>query len=47
MVAEKIGQALREEYENGSSINELAAKVSKSLGDDVKVVSFVRFSFGE
>ncbi|MBM6988662.1 translation elongation factor Ts [Parafannyhessea umbonata] len=33
--------------ESGVTINELAAKVSKSLGDDVKVVSFVRFSFGE
>ena len=33
--------------ESGTTINELAAKVSKSAGDDVKVVSFVRFSFGE
>ena len=33
--------------ESGTTINELAAKVSKSTGDDVKVVSFVRFSFGE
>ena len=33
--------------ESGSTINELAAKVSKAAGDDVKVVSFVRYSFGE
>ena len=33
--------------ESGVTIGELASKVSKSVGDDIKIVSFVRFSFGE
>jgi elongation factor Ts len=33
--------------ESGSTISELAAKVSKGAGDEVKITSFVRFSFGE
>ena len=29
------------------TVGELAANISKGLGDDVKIVSFVRFNFGE
>ena len=33
--------------DNDTTISELAKKVSKEAGDDIKIVSFVRFSFGE
>lgn len=40
--------AEQESYkESGSSINELAKKVSKETGDNISLVSFVRFAFGE
>ena len=33
--------------DSNETISPLAKKVSKSLGDDIKVVTFVRFNFGE
>jgi elongation factor Ts len=33
--------------DSNETISSLAKKVSKSLGDDIKVVTFVRFNFGE
>ena len=30
-----------------AAVSQLAAKVSKEIGDTVKLVSFVRFNFGE
>jgi len=29
------------------TVGELAANISKEVGDDIKIVSFVRFNFGE
>ena len=33
--------------DSNETISSLAKKVSKSLGDDIKIVTFVRFNFGE
>ena len=44
-VAEKIGQALREEYENGSSINEIAAKYDYSIHRTRKLLTMAGASF--
>jgi elongation factor Ts len=33
--------------DSNETISSLAKKVSKSIGDDIKVVTFVRFNFGE
>lgn len=33
--------------DSGETISSLAKKASKSLGDDIKVVTFLRFNFGE